>query len=602
MMSTVKGSFGCPLFWVMLTLTTCGAANVTAQSAPELPSGWQVKPVLLARHEIVVAAHPLAAQAGAKILANGGSAIDAAIAAQLVLNVVEPQSSGLGGGGFLLYFDAKRGRVHAYDGRESAPSAATSQLFLSDNGAPLAFVDALIGGRSVGVPGLTAMLELAHRRHGRNRWPSLFIDAIATAEGGFPITVRLSRQIAADRWLANDDQARAVFYDGTGQPLAAGMILRNAPLAETLRVIAKMGSVAIHDGEIGAAIIARVKGHAGNPGLLTSDDLRVYRAIERPALCALYRSYRICAMGPPSSGGLAVLQILKLLEDRPMASLESTSLMAAHLFAEASRLAYADRGQYVADPAFVPVPIAQLLNPGYLRERAAMIDPRRSLGQSSAQSPGQTPRQVPPGRVSLDPMKSSGWSVPGASFEMPATTHLSVIDRDGNVAVLTSSIESAFGARIMAAGLLLNNQLTDFSFTLERDGELVANRVQAGKRPRSSMSPIIVFDLRNRPILALGSPGGPWIISYVARALLGVLDQQLSLQAAVERAHVANRNGLTELERGTAAESLAAGLVLLGHDVRVIDMTSGLHGIERTANGRLRSGVDPRRDGAARGR
>ena len=600
---TGRGGFGRPFSWptpwrnwwrnsrlffllpgTIAPVLLLASAVVPAQPAPEVASGWTAKQVVRAERHMVVAAHPLAAAAGLAILERGGSAVDAAIATQLVLNLVEPQSSGIGGGAFLLHYAAKERRLRAYDGRETAPAEAGPNLMLGSDGKPLGFVAALIGGRSVGTPGLVAMLELAHRKHGRLAWAELFQPAIKLALEGYAISPRLARLLESERWLANDREARALYYDANGKPLVAGTMIRNTALAGVLAEIGAEGSGTFYRGASAAAIVDAVRGHATNPGRLSLPDLAAYRPIERDAVCAPYKHWRVCSMGPPSSGGIAVLQILGLLAERPIAQLEPTSLMEAHLFAEASRLAYADRDRYVADPGFVAVPVGVLTAPDYLRERALLIDPRRAMGTAKAGDLGAFTQRVT-----------------AASPETMSTTHLSVVDGAGNMVALSSSIESQFGARVMARGFLLNNQLTDFSFAPERDGERVANRVEAGKRPRSSMAPLIVFDQTGAPVLALGSPGGPWIIDYVARALIGVLEQGLTLQQAFERGHVANRNGRTELERDSAAERLHGGLEALGHEVRVLPMTSGLHGIQRIGRSWV-SGVDPRRDGAAAGR
>ncbi len=567
---------------VISGLFALGASLALAQPAPESASGWRQQPALHAKQHLVVAAHPLAAEAGLRILRSGGSALDAAIATQLVLNLVEPQSSGIGGGAFLLHFSASNRSLRAYDGRETAPSAATPELFLGPDGKPMGFAQALVGGRSVGAPGLVPMLEAAHRRHGRLPWKALFDDVIRLAEQGFPISPRLHALLARDRFLRDDPNARALYYEHSGDAKAAGVLLRNPELAATMRAVATHGARALTHGPIARDIVATVRGHARNPGLLTAKDLAAYRPIERAPLCAPYRQWRVCGMPPPSSGGVTVLQMLKLLESRELNKLAPDSLLAAHMFSEAARLAYADRNAYLADPAFVPVPVRAMLAPRYLDQRAALIDPRRSMGQAE---PGKLDRRA---------------TFRADSHEQPATTHLTVVDREGNVVAFTSTIESAFGARLMVRGFLLNNELTDFSFAPERDGTRVANRVEGGKRPRSSMAPTMVFDRQGRLVLTLGSPGGEWIINYVARALIAVLDWQLDVQQAFALPHVGSRNGPTELERGTAAESLQSGLELLGHNVRLLDMTSGLHGVQRTPGGWL-GAADPRREGAARG-
>ncbi|HUA51773.1 MAG TPA: gamma-glutamyltransferase [Candidatus Sulfotelmatobacter sp.] len=559
-----------------------------APPAPEIASGWTDKPLVRAPHEMVVAAHPLAARAGADVLAAGGSAVDAAIATQLVLGLVEPQSSGLGGGAFALVWDSRHRRLTSFDGRETAPGGATSALFLGPGGKPAAFYDAVIGGRSVGVPGVPRLLATLHARFGRLPWARLFEPAIRLADAGFAISPRLAALITADKYLAADPTARAYFYQPDGTPKRAGVLLRNPDYAATLRILAAHGVSAFYAGPI-AADVVRAVAAAPHPGSLSLADLAGYHAIERAPVCGAYRGLRVCGMGPPSSGGVAVLQILALLARFDLAADGVASVAGAHLFAEASRLAFADRDQYLADPAFVPQPIAALLDPTYLTQRSALIDPRRSLG---AAPPGALPVRA----GMLEPCCAAD-----ASPELPSTTHVSIVDRAGNAVAMTSSIESAFGARRMVRGFLLNNELTDFSFLPERDGRPVANRVEPGKRPRSSMAPTIVLDRGGRPAILVGSSVGSTIIDHVAQALIAMIDGGLDPQAAVSLGHVVNRNGPTELEAGTAAAALEPGLARLGDAVRIVELNSGLHVIERRADAWL-GGADPRREGVAVGR
>ena len=563
----------------------CVASLLQAQPAPEVATGFTPRPSLVARHYIIVAAHPLAAEAGERILARGGTAIDAAIAAQMVLGVVEPQSSGLGGGGFLLHYSARDRGIAAYDGRETAPAAAKADLLLDDHGKPLPYFDAVASGRGIGVPGLLAMLDLAHKRYGRLPWRDLFAPAIALAEDGFTISPRLAMLIARDKLLPTNAAARAYFFHADGSPKTAGERLRNPELAATLRLIAENGPAALYRGAIARDIVARVNA-APHPGAMVQADLASYRAIEREPVCGHYRVWRVCGMPPPSSGGITVLQILGLLERFPMREYGPGSVMGAHLFSEAGRLAYADRDRYLADPAFVAIPERGLVDPAYLRTRSGMISTGRSLGRAL---PGD-----PPG-ADRDAYADD------YPHNRPATTHLSVVDADGNAVALTSSVESAFGSRRLVRGFLLNNQLTDFSPVAAIAGHPVANRVEGGKRPRSSMSPTLVFDRDGRLVLVLGSAGGHWIINHVAHVLVAMLDGHLAADAAVSLPHVGSLNGPTGLERGTVAESLRAPLEALGHEVKVIDITSGLAVIERVADG-WRGAADPRREGEARGR
>jgi gamma-glutamyltranspeptidase/glutathione hydrolase len=534
-----------------------------------------------AERHMAAAANPLAAEAGLEVLRAGGSALDAAIATQMVLNLVEPQSSGIGGGGFLLHYDAQTGETAAYDGRETAPGAAGPDLFLAPDGEPMEFWQAVVGGRSVGVPGLLRMLEMAHRRHGRLAWKRLFQPAIRLAEDGFPVSPRLHRLIAGDRHLRRFPATARYFHDAAGDPLPVGHRLRNPAFAETLRRVAEAGAQAFYQGPVAEAIVAAVRGAAGNPGALGLEDMAGYRARRREPVCAPYRTWRVCGMPPPTSGGIAVLQMLGILSHFDLASLRPNSAEAVHLMAEAGRLAFADRNQFLGDPDFVTVPVAALLDPAYLARRARLIAPGASLGKATPGLPVQN------GAMPAQP-------------DPPSTTHLVVVDDAGNAVSMTASIESAFGSRLMAAGFLLNNELTDFSFRPTAAGRAVANRVEAGKRPRSSMSPMLVLDERGRLALAVGSPGGSRIIGYVAKALIGALDWNLDIQAAISLPNAVNRNGATDLEADTALAGLAPRLEAMGHEVRVRPLTSGLHGIALAPDG-LTGGADPRREGVALG-
>ncbi len=537
---------------------------------------------------MVAAANPLAARAGLHVLRDGGSALDAAIAVQMVLNVVEPQSSGIGGGAFLLHWDAAAKAVSAYDGRETAPAAARPDRFLRPDGAPMGVGEAIASGRSVGVPGVLRMLKLAHERHGVLPWRELFQPAIRLAEEGFEVSPRLHRLIAADPLLRRNAAARAYFYLPDGRALPAGYRLKNPELAAVLRRVADDGPDAFYQGEIAGAIAAAAAApdRYGRAGDLAPADLAGYRAVERDAVCGGYRGYRVCGMPPPSSGGIGVLAMLGILERFPLARLGAGSAQAVHLFAEAGRLAYADRDHYVGDPEFVDVPTAGLVDPDYLRARSMLIRRERSMGRAS---PG-----VPPGaRAALGA---------DATVEASGTSHLSIVDADGNAVAMTTSIESAFGSRILVHGFLLNNELTDFSFAPGEAGRPAANRVEGGKRPRSAMAPTFVFARGHddRLLLAAGSAGGPSIINYVAKLLVGVLDWKLGVQDAIAAPNMGSRNGDTELERGSAAEALEPALRALGHPVAVHAMVSGSQAI-LVAPGGLQGGADPRREGVALG-
>ena len=514
-----------------------------------------------AKHFVVAAAHPLAVDAGYSALKRGGSALDAAIAVQMVLGLVEPESSGIGGGAFLLYWSESKKELRSYDGRETAPAAAKADRFLGRDGKPLDFFEAAVGGRSVGVPGVLRMLELAHQRHGKLAWSELFQNAILAAEQGFAVSTQLHDQLERERFLRDDPAARKIFYGADGKPKARVI---NPEYAATLRAIAMRGADAFYRGEIARDIVRAVRSHA-KPGDLSEDDLAAYRALERDPLCGPYRQWRVCSMAPPSSGGVAVLQILGLLERSGFERAPAHSALAVHLFSEAGRLAYADRARYLGDPDFVQIPTAKLVGPKYLDARARLIG-ERSMRRAS---PGDT--------------------------EAPGTSHLTIVDAAGNVASMTTTIESTFGSRIMVRGFLLNNELTDFDFT---PGS--ANQIAPRKRPRSSMAPTIVFAANGEVRLAVGSPGGPNIINYVAKALVGMLDWGLDVQSALGVPNFGSRNGPTLLETGTSYEKLKNELEARGHVVQFNSLSSGLHGVERIAGG-WRGGADPRREGTARG-
>ncbi len=569
-------------------LIGCGAALIVgAQPAPEQASGWTDKAPVTARHWMVAAANPLAAQAGDRILARGGSAVDAAIAVQLVLGLVEPQSSGLGGGSLLLVHDARVGKLFAYDGRETAPAAARSDRFLS-NGRPLEFYDAVIGGRAVGVPGTVRLLEIAHKRHGRLPWAALFAPAIKLADEGFEVSPRLHALVGLDRHLAQP-RARTYLFDANGKPLHGGTVLRNPAYAATLRALAAGGADAFYTGTIARDIVDTANHHSGNPGDLTLADLAGYKVVVREPVCDGYRSFRICGFPLPSSGGLAVLQILRMLETFDVAAMGPASFWSVHFMSEAGRLAFADRSVFMADPAFFTPP-AGLLDDDYLRQRSALIRSDSSLGVAVPGDPAQT--ATPARKVAMGAH---------AALEFESTSHFSIVDRYGNAVAMTSSIEDAFGSRLMTqGGFFLNNQLTDFSFVPEDNGRPVANRVEPGKRPRSSMAPTIAYDRHGRVAIVVGSAGGSAIINYVAKTLLGIIDWNLDPQAAIALPNFGSRNGPTELEVDTGVAALAPKLQALGAAVRVPTMTSGTQAIVRTRDGWM-GGADPRREGVAVG-
>jgi gamma-glutamyltranspeptidase/glutathione hydrolase len=568
------------------------AAPAQAQNlAPEQPSGWTDKTAVASRHFMVAAANPLATEAGYRILKRGGSAVDAAVAIQMVLNLVEPQSSGIGGGAFIMHYDAKRKKLAAYDGRETAPAAATPERFLGADGKPVKFMDAVVGGKSVGVPGDLRVLELAHRQHGKLKWAALFEPAIRLAEQGFEVPLRMGAALGREQYLKRQDAARNYFYHGDGTPLMAGERVRNPQYAAVLKRIAAGGARAFYEGQVAQDIVAAVASAPDNPGDLTLADLAGYQAKVREPVCGFYRGDKVCGMPPPSSGGITVLEMLGMLEHFDMSAASyarpSGRLMSVHLFAEAGKLAFADRGMYIADPDFVKIPVAALLDPAYLAERAQLIHRDNAMDRGVPGAPAEL-RKVALGE--------------DEALELPSTSHIVVIDKAGNALSMTTTIEDGFGSRLMVDGFLLNNQLTDFSLAPVEDGKPVANRVEAGKRPRSSMAPVIVFDRQGRVKMLTGSPGGSAIINYVAKTLVGVLDWGLDVQAAIALPNFGSRNlgGVTELEKSTSAAALEPDLTVLGHNIRVLDFNSGLQGIQRAPAGWL-GGADPRREGIVKG-
>lgn len=569
------------------------AAQDAAQKAPEIGTAYADKAGWAASKFMVAAANPLAVEAGYQILRQGGSAIDAAIATQMVLTLVEPQSSGIGGGAFLMHYDGKQ--VQAFDGRETAPAGATERLFQNPDGSPIARSAGVVGGRSVGAPGVLRMLELAHRQHGKLAWKSLFEPAIRLAGQGFAVSQRLNGLLAWDPHIRKDPVAARYFYDEQLKPWPVGHVLKNPALAATLREIAGAGADAFYRGPIARAIAAKVAGHPGNPGTLTAADIGAYRPLLRVPVCSDYRSWTVCGMPPPSSGGIAVAQMLGMLETKDLKALAPVDgvpgVEALHLFSEVGRLAYADRNRYAADTDFVPLPgagVPSLIDKAYLARRAALIGER---------SMGVAPAGTPPGM-------EVAWGSDNA-IENPSTSHLVVVDAHGAGLSMTTTVEDVFGSRQMVGGFILNNQLTDFSFDSADANGPIANRVQPGKRPRSAMSPTIVFERDSKKLaLALGSPGGPAIINYVAKVLVGTMDWGLNVQQAISLPNFGSRNGPTELEAGRFPEATAAALKARGHSVRSAEQNSGLHGVQRISiHGAPLwfGGADPRREGIAKG-
>ena len=572
-------------------LQTPAAGQATDAVQPEsgsAPDSVSMRQPVAAQSQMVVAANPLAARAGSAILAKGGSAIDAMVTTQLVLNLVEPQSSGIGGGAFLIYYDAGEGRLTTFDGRETAPAAATPKLFLDEAGDPLKFYDAVVGGRSVGTPGTLKLLFETQKTYGKLDWKAVVQPAIDLAAQGFAVSPRLNELVSGDvERLSRFPGTRGYFLDADGKPLPVGHLLKNADFARTLQTIADQGADDFYTGQIARDIVAAVQGAEGNPGKLALADLAAYDVVERVPVCADYRSYDVCGMGPPSSGALTVGQILKLLEPFDLAGLGPQSAEAWRLIGDASRLAFADRGRYMADIDFVPMPLAGLLDSGYLEGRSQLLNGDKALSKDAVQ----------PGTPPWDHAMLQG---DDDAIELPSTSHFSIVDKDGNVVSITTTIENEFGSRLMVDGFLLNNELTDFSFETHADGRPIANRVEPGKRPRSSMAPTIVMQ-DNRPVIAIGSPGGSRIIGYVAEALVALIDWKMNIQDAVALPHLVDRFGPMDVEKGTEAEALAEPLKAMGYEVNVTDLNSGLHGIVIDANGTLKGGADPRREGVAVG-
>ena len=573
------------------------ALNYSIPALPEGASGYVDKPGWAVSRFAVAAANPLATDAGFQVLKAGGNALDAAVAVQMVLALVEPQSSGIGGGAFLMHWDGRR--VQAWDGRETAPAAADERQFQQPGGQPLPFERAAVGGLSVGVPGVVKMLEAAHRVHGRLPWAQLMQPAIVLAEEGFRVSPRMNTQLRAETALKGDAQAAAYFYQPDGTPRPVGQLLRNPALAAVLRDIAQRGAVALHTGPVAEDIVRRVRAHA-NPGRLTLADLAGYRPLQREPLCTDWRTtWRVCGFPPPSSGHLAVMQILGLLErSAPPAQPLQAGVPGAdwlHHYTEAARLAYADRALYVADPDFVAAPAGRwtsLLDDAYLRQRATLIG-ARSMGTAVAGQPGGERSAM----AAMPQQPESG------------TSHISIVDGEGRAVAMTTTIEAAWGARIMSdggtglpGGFLLNNQLTDFSnVPADAQGRPIANRIQPGKRPRSSMSPTLVFDRSDgRLLMSAGSPGGAAIIHFTAKTLVASFDWGLDAQRAVSLPNFGSFNGPTVLEKGRFPAATVEALKARGHTVVETDMTSGLQALQRTPTGWF-GAADPRREGGVKG-
>ena len=573
-----------PRFAMKLLNSGLKALLAAALITGTLPAQAQVTETV-AKHHMVAAANPHAAEAGLAMLRAGGSAVDAAIATQLVLGLVEPESSGIGGGAFMLVYDPRTKRTTSFDGREMAPASATPTMFLDAGGQPRTKPDAIPGGLSVGIPGVVKMLALAHKKYGKLAWAKLFEPAVKLADDGFPVGPKLARTIKGFTRGASMPDLKEHFYHADGTPLAEGEIYKNAEYAATLRKIAAEGPDGFYKGDIAQAIVDKVQHAPRQQGGMTMADLANYQAKERAPVCGNYRQYHVCSMGPPSSGGIAVLQILGMLQRFTPEQLTPNTVSGAHLFAEASRLAYADRAMYLGDPSFVDVPIRGLTDQGYVPSSSALIDPAKDMGTATAGTP---------------PQKHAALA-PQVSPVLHGTSHMTIVDDSGEVIAMTTSVESVFGAEIMTRGFMLNNTLTDFSFQPVRDGKPVANAPAPGKLPLSAMSPTIVFDKNGNFLVSVGSPGGPAIIDYVAQILIGILDAKMSPKDAISMPHEINMNGNTLLERSPTSDQLAAQLTAMGHTVQVPQVEgSGLHGIQKVKGGYI-GAADPRRDGIALG-
>ena len=598
MLKIITSIFGSLIFFVLPSGTLAQAQNDFLQPESGVELGNEFSEIsdlvshslekkksgksVVASNWMVVTANPYASDAGANILSRGGTAADAMVAVQTVLGLVEPQSSGMGGGGFLVWYDATSGELTTLDGRETAPFAATERLFQDDTGEPIKFWDAVIGGRSVGVPGMPALIEVAHSKWGKLPWKDLFKRAASLADRGFVVSHRLSGLLATEQQRMSSSIDALSYFFPKGKSLSQGTLLINREYGNLMRRLAEHGSDIFYSGPTASSIVATIRVGNENPGLITLADLANYTIKERPAICTKFRSYEVCGMGPPSSGAIGVGQILGMIDAYPVGKMSDPQTL--RLIGDATRLAFADRGRYLADADFVYVPSTELVDEQYLHSRASLLNKNIAIPTVAAGEP----------IASLSQRRA-----PNSSIEQQSTTHVSIVDTYGNVLSLTSSIENAFGSRLMTNGFLLNNQLTDFSFKSSSNGVPVANRVEGGKRPRSSMAPTIVLQ-DGKPVLVIGSPGGSRIISYVANTIVAILDWGLDVQKAVSQPHAVNRFGTYEIEKATRLIEIKNSLKELGYDVTERSLNSGLNVI-MIQNGSLFGGSDPRREGIAIG-
>lgn len=552
---------------------------------PEMATGKSKASQVTSQHYMVVSAHPLASRIGSEILQRGGSAADAGIAVQLALGLVEPQSSGLGGGAFALYYDAAQKKLYSFDGRETAPMSAGKYLFIDEDGKPMSFAKASIGGRAVGVPGVPRLLETLHKNFSRLSWREVFSPVIGLSQSGFEVSPRLAALLRAERNnFYADVPTKLIFYPDSSTPLRAGERLRNTDYTQTLTLLAMNGADAFYKGALPEKIIEKLRTNRASISGMTTEDFESYTVKERSPVCGTYRGYKICSMGEPSSGGLTLLQMLGLLEGFDLKSWGKDNAKSWHVIAEASRIAFADRNLYMADPDKVDTPGIRLLDPAYIEQRRALINPETALRQIEA--------GTPPGWSTPAPLKGDG------SIKPPGTSHITIVDGYGNILSMTTSIEQAFGSHVMVGGMFLNNQLTDFSFIPEINGAPVLNRVEGGKRPRSSMTPVIIFDPSGAPVYALGSAGGSAIIGYVAQRVIGLIDWNMTPQQAMAMPNIIHRGNALEVEAdGPITQE---EMSVFGHPMQITDLNSGLTMIE-LKNGKLIGAADPRREGVALG-
>ncbi|BDW12044.1 gamma-glutamyltranspeptidase [Polynucleobacter sp. SHI8] len=559
--------------------------NPLAQSitelSPEPSSQFTNKRMVFARQQMVVSANPYISEAGNMILEQGGNAVDAAIATALMVTLVEPQSGGIGGGGFILYFNPKESILTSIDARETSSNTTKENQFLDNNDKPLNYGQAVFLGTSVGVPSLLKGLEQLHKKYGNLEWKKLFLPAIQLAKEGFIISPRLHTLIVKDPFLLKNTNASRYFFDKDLNPLPIGYLLKNPELAKVLEEVSIYGVEKFYEGEIARDTIQAVKNHP-TPGGLNEDDLKQYQAVERKVVCGPYRTWKICGMGPPSSGGTTLISMLGILQNFPLSELKEVDYL--HYLSEAGRLAYADRDTYIADPDFIDIPIDSLIDSKYTKERSHLISIKKSMTKAK------------PGNFNQSLLQLGSDS----NSELPATSHISIVDKNGQAVTMTISVASAFGSRIMTNGFFLNNEMTDFSFMAKDNQQLIANRLAPTKRPRSSMSPTFVFDEQQRLVMAIGSAGGPSIINYVAKTITGVLDRNLNIQEAIDYSNIGSRNQETELEKDSAVEKFAQELQLRGHPILIREMNSGTQGIFINRDG-LWGGVDGRREGVAKG-